>query len=170
MKSCRVMIENCLRIPTATDFLNGHLIPISFCGCTSHACVDLEDSRIQCTLFNHYKHELMSLIGTDMHCPKILIIQFGSVFKIDGNVKVRNLKAATRLFLNGDVPENHAYIRRYRVKFTVVDEQTKTFTYLILFDRKVTQIVGKSAFSLYDLFANIQDKIPHELYDMVGKQ
>ncbi|GJV73465.1 retrovirus-related pol polyprotein from transposon TNT 1-94 [Tanacetum coccineum] len=59
---------------------------------------------------------------------------------------------------------------RYRVKFTVVDEQTKTFTYLILFDREVTQIVGKSAFSLYDLFTNIQDKIPHELYDMVGKQ
>ncbi|GKC53808.1 reverse transcriptase domain-containing protein, partial [Tanacetum coccineum] len=26
MKSCRVMIETCLRIPTATDFLNGHLI------------------------------------------------------------------------------------------------------------------------------------------------
>ncbi|GJY99670.1 replication protein A 70 kDa DNA-binding subunit B-like protein [Tanacetum coccineum] len=218
---------------------------------------DLEGSRIQCTLSNDYKHELMSLIGTDMHCPKILIIQFGTVFKIDGIVKVRNLKAATRLFLNGDVPENHAYIRsitssttsmrllakqavylsserffantecthqlnqvtqvcqiqscillatvtdisnegwmyiaclncnrnvhpiikespyhdrgypvfeclecsanfkcvapRYRVKVTVFDEHTKTSTILILFDHEVTQIIGKSAYSLYDLFVN----------------
>ncbi|GJS39327.1 hypothetical protein Tco_0564370 [Tanacetum coccineum] len=103
----------------------------------------LEDSRIQCTLFNYYKHELMSLIGTDMHCSKILIIQFGTVFKIDGIVKVRNLKAATRLFLNGDVPENHAYIKRYRVKVTVFDEHTKTSTFLILLDHQITQIVTK---------------------------
>nr|GEY11330.1 hypothetical protein [Tanacetum cinerariifolium] len=45
---------------------------------------DLEGSRIQCRLSTEYKHELISLIGTDMHCPKILIIQFGTVFKIDG--------------------------------------------------------------------------------------
>nr|GEZ30943.1 hypothetical protein [Tanacetum cinerariifolium] len=75
---------------------------------TDNQCVG---SRIQCRLSTEYKHELISLIGTDMHCPKILIIQFGTVFKIDGVVKVRNLKAATRLFLNGDVRENHAYIR-----------------------------------------------------------
>ncbi|GJW14194.1 hypothetical protein Tco_0018327 [Tanacetum coccineum] len=68
-------------------------------------------SRIQCILSNDYMHELMSLIETDTHCPKILIIQFGTVFIIDGIVKVRNLKAAIRLFLNGDVHENHAYIR-----------------------------------------------------------
>ncbi|GKC52845.1 replication protein A 70 kDa DNA-binding subunit C-like protein, partial [Tanacetum coccineum] len=161
---------------------------------------------------------------------------FGAVFKIDGIVKVRNLKAATKLFLNGDVSENHAYIRnitssttsmhllakqavylsperffvnsgcthqlnqitkvcqvqscillatvtdisneanfkcvapRYRVKVTVFDEHTKTSTILILFDHEVTQIIGKSAYSLYDLFVDNRDKIPHELYDMVGKQ
>nr|GEW86469.1 putative ribonuclease H-like domain-containing protein [Tanacetum cinerariifolium] len=68
-------------------------------------------SQIHCTLSNDYMHELMSLIGTDTHCPKILIIQFGTVFKIDGIVKARHLKAATRLFLNEDVLENHVYIK-----------------------------------------------------------
>ncbi|GJZ29707.1 hypothetical protein Tco_0574354 [Tanacetum coccineum] len=60
---------------------------------------DLEGSRIQCTLSNDYMHELMSLIGTDTHCPKILIIQFGTVFKIDGTMKARHLKAATRVMV-----------------------------------------------------------------------
>ncbi|GKC56830.1 ATPase, F1/V1/A1 complex, alpha/beta subunit [Tanacetum coccineum] len=59
---------------------------------------------------------------------------------------------------------------RYRVKVTVFDEHIKTSTFLIMLDHQVTQIVGKSAYSLYDLFVDNQDKIPHELYNMVKKQ
>nr|GEV10247.1 hypothetical protein [Tanacetum cinerariifolium] len=91
---------------------------------------DSEGSRIQCTLSNDYMHELMSLIGNDKHCLKILIIQFGTVFKIDGIVKVRNLKAATRLLLNGDVPENHAYIRSITSSTTSMRLLAKQAVYL----------------------------------------
>lgn len=55
------------------------------------------------------------------------------------------------------------------VDVTTVDEQTKTSTSLMLFDREVSKIIGKYAFSLYDLFADNRDKIPQELYEMVGK-
>ncbi|GJV16614.1 hypothetical protein Tco_1361937 [Tanacetum coccineum] len=58
----------------------------------------------------------------------------------------------------------------YRVKVTVFDEHIKTSTFLIMLDHQVTQIVGKSACSLYDLFVDNRDKIPHELYNMVKKQ
>ena len=59
---------------------------------------------------------------------------------------------------------------RFRVQVTANDEQTKISTSLILYDSQVTKIIGKSALSLYDLFADNRDTIPHELYEMVGKQ
>ncbi|GJS00099.1 nucleic acid-binding, OB-fold-like protein [Tanacetum coccineum] len=59
---------------------------------------------------------------------------------------------------------------RYMVQVTVFDEHTNTSTLLMLLDHQVTQIVGKSAYTLYDLFVDNRDKIPHELYDMVGNQ
>ncbi|GJS98272.1 hypothetical protein Tco_0819442 [Tanacetum coccineum] len=89
-----------------------------------------DGSRIQCTLSNDYMHALMSLIVADTHCLKILIIKVGTVFKIDSIVKVRNLKAATKLFLNEDVPENHAYIKSITSSTTSMRLLTKQVVYL----------------------------------------
>ena len=43
---------------------------------------------------------------------------------------------------------------RYRVEVIVVDDQTETSTSLLLFFCEVAKIIGKPAFSLYDLFAD----------------
>lgn len=58
----------------------------------------------------------------------------------------------------------------YRVKVTAFDKQTKTSTSLMFFNHDITNIIGKSALSLYDLFADNRDMIPLELYEMIGKQ
>ena len=44
---------------------------------------------------------------------------------------------------------------------------TKISIYLILFDREVITVIGKIAFSLYDLFTDNRDKILQ--LDMIGK-
>ncbi|GKA93419.1 hypothetical protein Tco_0815405, partial [Tanacetum coccineum] len=41
-----------------------------------------------------------------------------------------------------------------------------TSTSFILFDREVTKIIGKSVFTLNDLFADNRDQVSYELYDM----
>ncbi|GJR03743.1 replication protein A 70 kDa DNA-binding subunit C-like protein [Tanacetum coccineum] len=127
----------------------GHLIPISFCGCTSHACVDLEYCESE-KLKGCDKVQSCILLATvtDISNEGWMYI---ACLNCNRNVHpiIKESPYHDRGYPVFECLECSANFKcvapRYRVKVTVFDEHTKTLTFLILFDHQVTQIVGKSA-------------------------
>ncbi|KAK2428600.1 replication protein A 70 kDa DNA-binding subunit [Trifolium repens] len=154
---------------------------------------DLEGNRVHCTLWDDYALLMQRFLDThDPSLPVVIIIQLCKLKKYLGVMGISNAFYGTKLMLNADIPEVTDYIQRitfmggqlycvkcnmprtavprFKVNLQVMDD-TGSITFIV-FDRVVTQFIGRTAQDLLDAMnrGSNSDAYPHELDVFVNKR